>query len=223
MEHINRASKVTMPIEEGVALYGDLVVPPDAFALVIFSHGSGSSRFSMRNRHVAEMLNKEKIATLLTDLLTESEDRHYDSRFDIDLITERLIKIATLMKQRTELREMKIGFFGASTGAASALRAAAYLGSTINAVVSRGGRPDLAGESITRVKAPTLLLVGSLDNGVIRLNRNAFASLRCERRLDVVPGASHLFVEPGKLDEVARLASGWFAKYLHPDPVLKLV
>ncbi|MBI2270398.1 MAG: alpha/beta hydrolase [Bacteroidetes bacterium] len=210
------ASEITIPIGNNIHLKGNLHVPAGASSFVIFSHGSGSSRFSRRNNHVAEILNKEGIATLLTDLLTEKEDEIYENRFNIDLITERLIVVTNNARQRSGLQNTKIGFFGASTGAASALKAAAQMSNTIEAVVSRGGRPDLAKEALKEVKAPTLLIVGSRDSGVIELNENAFNILRCEKKLEIVNGATHLFEEPGKLDEVARLATNWFVKYLHP-------
>jgi len=216
------ANEITIPVSKDITLHGNLEIPTAAQAFVIFSHGSGSSRFSVRNRYVAELLNKEKIATLLTDLLTVEEDEIYANRFDIDLITHRLVKVTELVRQMPGLQELKTGYFGASTGAASALKAAAHFGKAISAVVSRGGRPDLAREALTRVTAPTLLIVGSLDFGVIELNENAYASLHCEKRMDIVKGASHLFEEPGKLDEIAQLATGWFTKYLHPNPILTM-
>jgi putative phosphoribosyl transferase len=202
-----------------VILMGNLNVPPGAGSLVIFSHGSGSSRFSRRNKLVAEILNKKGIATLLTDLLTQKEDEIYENRFNIDLITERLVDVTLQVTQKPVLSGLKTGYFGASTGAASALKAAARLSNKIEAVVSRGGRPDLAKEALVHVKAPTLLIVGSLDYGVIELNESAYKMLQCEKKLEIVYGAAHLFEEPGKLDEVAALASGWFTKYLHPNPI----
>lgn len=214
-------TEICIPVASNISLTGNLIIPSEANSLVIFSHGSGSSRFSRRNNYVAELLNKKKIATLLTDLLTEKEDEIYKNRFNIDLITERLISVTKQVMLRPELKYLKTGYFGASTGAASALRAAALLGSSIKAVVSRGGRPDLAGDIVSEVKAPVLLLVGSLDNGVIELNQIAFTQLKCEKRLEIIQGASHLFEEPGKLDEVASLAASWFTKHLQPDPLLK--
>jgi putative phosphoribosyl transferase len=167
-------------------------------------------------------LNKEKIATLLIDLLTENEDRVYENRFNIDLITERLVSVTTHIRQLHELKNYTTGYFGASTGAASALNAAARLDDTIHAVVSRGGRPDLC-KSLPRVKAPSLFIVGSLDEQVIELNRMAFALLHCEKKMEIIEGASHLFEEPGKLDEVAAMATQWFKKYLfHHTPGLTI-
>jgi len=194
-------------------LTGNLNIPEGANSLVIFSHGSGSSRFSARNNHVAKLLNKEKIATLLIDLLTGIEDTVFENRFNIELLSERLIEVTLYVQQLEEVRDLTIGYFGASTGAASALKAAAYLDKTIKAIVSRGGRPDLAKSSLKSVKAPTLLIVGSLDKEVIKLNDEAYSLLNCERKIEIVKGASHLFEEPGKLDEVAVLATNWFKKY----------
>jgi putative phosphoribosyl transferase len=208
---------VDILVGDKVHLKGNLNVPAGAGSLVIFSHGSGSSRFSRRNNYVAEILNKEKIATLLADLLTEKEDKIYENRFNIELITERLITVTDHIRQRPGLQGLNIGYFGASTGGASALKAAARMGDKIHAVVSRGGRPDLAREALTEVKAPTLLIVGSLDDGVIDLNERAYETLRCEKKLEIIEGAGHLFEEPGKLREVATLATDWFTKHLHPE------
>jgi putative phosphoribosyl transferase len=214
--------EIMIPLGKDIELYGDLQIPSGATAFVIFSHGSGSSRFSKRNKHVAEILNKEKIATLLIDLLTEKEDQVYENRFNIDLLTERLVIVTQHMRQFPGLQELKTGYFGASTGAASALKAAAILGNFISAVVSRGGRPDLAKESITEVSAPTLLIVGSFDEGVIELNKKAYETLRCDKDLEIVNGATHLFEEPGKLDIVARLSIDWFKKHLHANAILTI-
>jgi dienelactone hydrolase len=210
----NIEKEIEIPVDKIITLKANLHVPADAQALVIFSHGSGSSRFSSRNRHVAGMLNNENIATLLTDLLTEEEDSIYNNRFDIDLLTERLMKVTNYMMELPEFRDLAVGFFGASTGAASALKAAAQLREGIGAVVSRGGRPDLAGDSLPEVKAPVLLLVGSLDTDVIILNEAAFSKIKSEKEMKIINGATHLFEEEGKLDEVASLAAGWFNKYL---------
>jgi putative phosphoribosyl transferase len=218
---LDGADEITIPAGNGISLKGNLTVPSESNALVIFSHGSGSSRMSRRNKHVAEILNKEKIATLLTDLLTEKEDAIYENRFDIDLLTERLVNVTNYVMQIPPLQNLKVGYFGASTGAASALKAAARIHDTIHAVVSRGGRPDLAKEDLTEVRTPTLLIVGSLDGTVIELNQWAFNQLPNEKKLEIVEGAAHLFEEPGKLDKVAGLAADWFIKYLHPNPSLK--
>jgi pimeloyl-ACP methyl ester carboxylesterase len=198
-------------------LEGRLIVPDEAGGLIIFSHGSGSSRFSPRNQMVAAFLHKKKFATLLFDLLTVEEDRSYNNRFDIDLLTERLIGVTKWIKEQSELRQYDIGYFGASTGAASALKAAARLPETA-AVVSRGGRPDLAGKDLSRVVAPTLLVVGSLDYDVIKLNEQAYAALKCEKKLEIIEGASHLFEEPGTMDQVCERAESWFEKYVKREP-----
>jgi putative phosphoribosyl transferase len=201
-----------------VALEGNLSLPERARGVVLFAHGSGSSRHSPRNRRVARMLNEANLATLLVDLLTPEEeavDAHTAQlRFDIGLLTERLIGATDWLTQHSDTRHLPIGYFGASTGAAAALVAAAERSDVIKAVVSRGGRPDLAGPALALVRAPTLLIVGGHDLQVIQLNRVAFTQLRCEKQLVIVPGATHLFEEPGTLDEVARLATKWFERYL---------
>jgi putative phosphoribosyl transferase len=196
-----------------VALGANLSEPATARALVIFAHGSGSSRLSPRNNFVADILNKRNISTLLTDLLTEIEDRIYENRFDIALLSSRLIQVTEWALQQSHLEQLPVGYFGASTGAASALQSAAMLDKNIGAVVSRGGRPDLA-IALTKVKAPTLLIVGSRDTQVIDLNRQAYDQLNCEKKIEIVEGASHLFEEPGTLHIVADLAADWFEKYL---------
>ena len=199
-----------------VALEGLLEVPAKAVGIIVFSHGSGSGRRSPRNQYVAEHLRSAGLATLLLDLLTVEEDRHYETRFDIPLLTERLGHAVSFLRHHATARRLPIGLFGASTGAASALRVAATMPEDVRAVVSRGGRPDLAGKGLlAAVKAPTLLIVGAEDHGVIELNRAARDELsRCVRELVLVPGATHLFEEPGTLDEVARLAADWFSRHL---------
>ncbi|WP_242927908.1 dienelactone hydrolase family protein [Pontibacter vulgaris] len=198
-----------------VALTGDLIVPEGAKGLVVFSHGSGSSRLSKRNRFVAEHLQQAGFATLLFDLLTPEEDQDPAKRFDIPLITQRLVDTAYWIQENLLINELNIGFFGASTGAASALGAAAALGDDIiKAVVSRGGRPDLADEVLPQVKAPTLLIVGGNDEPVIGMNQQAYDRMECEKEMEIVPGATHLFEEPGTLEKVAELATDWFKKYL---------
>jgi dienelactone hydrolase len=201
---------------EGVTLEGQLQVPSEANGVVIFAHGSGSGRHSPRNKFVARVLRDAHVGTLLFDLLTAEEDlseRHTGHlRFDIRLLAQRLGQAAAwLLSEYSE--NTPLGFFGASTGGGAALVAAAELGRTVNAVVSRGGRPDLAGEALERVTASTLLIVGGLDEPVIAMNRKAYDQLHCEKRLHVVPGASHLFEEPGTLEEVARLAAEWFQQH----------
>jgi pimeloyl-ACP methyl ester carboxylesterase len=191
-------------------LEGDVVLPRKAKGLVIFAHGSGSSRFSPRNTHVAHELEVRGLGTLLLDLLTEHEA--YDRRnvFDIPLLAGRMVEAVRFARADTELSNLPIGLFGASTGAAAALVAAAQLPQEISAVVSRGGRPDLAGDALKQVRAATLLIVGGADYGVIELNRDAFDVLTCEKKLEIVPGATHLFEEPGTLDKVVDLAAQWF-------------
>jgi pimeloyl-ACP methyl ester carboxylesterase len=194
-----------------VRMEGMLEVPPDPLGVVLFAHGSGSSRLSPRNNYVAGILRESRIGTLLLDLLTAGEDRVYENRFDIGLLTERLGIAAAWLRQLPATKDLKLGLFGASTGAAAALQVASQPGAAIAAAVSRGGRPDLAGHDALRaVRTPTLLIVGGLDDVVIGLNRRAHDELQCEKQIVIVPGATHLFEEPGTLEEVARLASGWF-------------
>lgn len=207
-------SDVSIPAG-AVALEGSLEIPAGARGVVVFSHGSGSGRHSPRNRYVAGELRKAGIATLLLDLLTEAEDRDAERRFDIPLLTERLGDAVRFIERHASARALPLGLFGASTGAASALRVAAALPLTVRAVVSRGGRPDLAGRGVlASVRTPTLLLVGGADEGVIELNEAARETMRrAECELVLVPGATHLFEEPGALEEVARLASAWFERH----------
>ena len=197
-------------------LKGDLRVPRESWALVIFAHGSGSSRFSVRNRLVAEALNGQGIATLLFDLLTADEENDRAYIFDISLLANRLGDVVHWAGAQAELAALPIGVFGASTGAAAALMAAAERGSRIGAVVSRGGRPDLAGAALPHVTAPTLLIVGGNDDVVITLNEQAYAQLKSRKALEIVPGASHLFPESGAMETVIALASRWFADCLAP-------
>ena len=205
--------EIDIPADEFI-LKGNLAIPKGANSLVIFSHGSGSSRFSTRNNFVARILNNSNIATLLTDLLTIEEDDIYENRFDIDLLTQRLVAVTTYVSKLPNLKNLPMGYFGASTGAASALKAASILTHNIKAVVSRGGRPDLVLDDLKRIKVPTLLIVGSLDRVVIELNEQAFKSLNCYKKLEIIDGATHLFEEPGKLEEVADLASKWFIEHV---------
>jgi putative phosphoribosyl transferase len=203
---------------EGVTLRGLLGVPPAARGVVLFAHGSGSGRLSSRNNYVARSLQDAELATLLIDLLTEQEERADAAtghlRFDIAFLAQRLVAATRWLRESPETSPLQVGYFGASTGAGAALVAAAELPDDVHAVVSRGGRPDLAGAKLPEVKAPTLLIVGSRDVPVIPLNNDAFEALRCEKRLEIVPGASHLFEEPGTLEHVARLASEWFTSHL---------
>ena len=198
---------------EGLRLEGNWVIPENALGLVLFAHGSGSSRLSPRNNYVAQVLRDGGIATLLFDLLTEEEDRVYATRFDIGLLSERLALATRWTQRQPEAAGLPLGYFGASTGAAAALRAAAQFGDAIAAVVSRGGRPDLTGPAISRVTAPTLLIVGGLDDAVIGMNETAYAELRAEKQMVIVPGATHLFEEPGTLEEAASLALAWFQRH----------
>jgi dienelactone hydrolase len=214
---VSVATGVAVPIGD-VVLEGDLVLPEDARGTVVFAHGSGSSRLSPRNRQVASALNEAGVGTLLVDLLTAREDKVDRStgklRFDIELLARRLIGIVDWLRKNPETADLPIGLFGASTGAAAALVAAAVWPDDIAAVVSRGGRPDLALGVLSHVRAPTLLIVGGADTTVLELNRQALEALQTEQRLEIVPGATHLFEEPGALDEVARLAADWFAWHL---------
>ncbi len=196
---------------------GDLIIPEKAIGIVVFSHGSGSSRLSSRNRMVAAEIQKQNIGTLLFDLLTEEEDQIYENRFNIDLLSNRLIETTEWLLQYKDTKNLPIGYFGASTGAASALKAAAFFGKTIKAVVSRGGRPDLAITELPLVTAPTLLIVGGLDVPVIGMNKLAFDELERIKEMKIIPGATHLFEEAGKLLEVSDLAIDWYQKYLIKD------
>lgn len=202
----------------GVELEGNLAVPPGSRGVVLFAHGSGSSRHSPRNRYVAGEIRERRLGTLLIDLLTPEEetvdDRTAHLRFDIRMLADRVADAAAWLTTQRETRGMPIGYFGASTGAAAALVAAAEFQDPVGAVVSRGGRPDLAGPLLGQVQAPTLLIVGGDDTVVIELNEEAYRQLRCEKRMETVPGATHLFEEPGMLDQVARLAGDWFARWL---------
>lgn len=198
-----------------IELDGELILPPSAKGVVLFAHGSGSSRFSPRNTYVAEVLQQRGIGTLLFDLLTREEDRDYQTRFDIALLTRRLLAATTWLQSNPKTQALHLGYFGASTGAAAALQAAAQMGDEISAVVSRGGRPDLAGEAaLSRVTAPTLLIVGGADYGVIELNQQAYALMSSEKELTLIPGATHLFEEAGTLQQAARDAADWFVQHL---------
>jgi putative phosphoribosyl transferase len=207
---------VRIPVDDDF-IEGNLRLPAGAKGVVLFAHGSGSSRFSPRNQYVANVLNKAEIATLLIDLLTKDEEkvdmRTRQFRFDIDLLTERLISAAEWLNGNARTRNLKLGIFGSSTGAAAALIAAAKLPGDVAAVVSRGGRPDLAMEHLAEVRAPSLFIVGGRDAVVIDLNRKAMAEVSAKKNLEIVPGATHLFEEPGKLEEVAKLATSWFLQH----------
>lgn len=207
---------------DGITLDGDLVVPADAQGLVLFAHGSGSSRHSSRNRFVARTLNNSGLGTLLLDLLTAEEEiidqRTAEMRFDIELLADRLVGATDWTVRQPDLAGLGIGYFGASTGAAAALFAAAERPDLIRAVVSRGGRPDLAASAFEEIVAPTLLIVGGNDFGVIELNEQAYDQIKAHKQLEIVPGATHLFEEPGTLERVAELATNWFARFLPTHP-----
>jgi putative phosphoribosyl transferase len=209
---------VKIPIESSATIVGDLRVPDTAVGLVIFAHGSDSGRHSPRNRAVAESLNEAGLATLLIDLLVEDEDTDDDGprhpKWDIEMLSKRLAQTQEWTADDPELGDLPVGYFGASTGAGAALAAAARDPERIAAVVSRGGRPDLAGDQLRRVKAPTLLIVGSRDTQVLELNQQAAGRMTNEVRIAVVPGATHLFPEPGALSQVAQLASDWFTTHM---------
>jgi alpha/beta superfamily hydrolase len=207
-------SDVEMPIGK-VVLKGELVIPLEASGIVIFSHGSGSSRFSKRNQQVAKFLQERNFGTLLFDLLTVEEDMQYEKRFDIDLLTTRLVGATEWLRKFPAAKYCRIGYFGASTGAAAALKAASML-EGLKAVVSRGGRPDLVLKCLDKVLAPTLLIAGSLDTDVIKLNLQAYAQLRCVKKIEIVFGATHLFEEKGKMEEVCELSASWFEKFIYP-------
>lgn len=216
---MSRAVEIDLP---GVVLSGDLTMPEGARALVIFAHGSGSSRHSTRNRFVARRINEEGLGTLLMDLLTEDEERvdevTRELRFDIGLLARRVAQVVEWAARQRELAGMKVGLFGSSTGAAAALVAAAELSEVaVQAVVSRGGRPDLAGRALRRVPCPVLLIVGGRDEVVIELNEQARAEMRCETELVIVPGATHLFEEAGALEQVADLAAGWLKSRMREE------
>ena len=222
MDSYNKVSEIDIVIDGQVhkALLG---VPENANSIVIFAHGSGSSRLSKRNNFVADVIRQRVIATLLFDLLTLEEDRVYANRFDIPLLTHRLIEATLWILAQPQFAGYKVGYFGASTGAAAALQAAAQLGKGVSAVVSRGGRPDLAGTAdLNLVLAPTLLIVGGDDNAVIELNQQAYSKLTSVKELKIIPGATHLFEEPGTLEQAADQAAEWFEKYFtgtEPDHI----
>jgi putative phosphoribosyl transferase len=210
-------TEVQIPARRAV-LSGNLTIPEKAMALVLFAHGSGSSRHSPRNQFVARTINRAGLGTLLFDLLTPEEEAldiyTREHRFNISLLEERLVHATSWAGQQAQTRDLHIGYFGSSTGGAAALVAAAELPQDVGAVVSRGGRPDLAGDALLRIQAPTLLIVGGNDDTVIELNEMARDQMRCEVNLEIIPGATHLFEEPGALEQVAKLASDWFSLHL---------
>ena len=223
MNEASRSDREERPVQVSagpVVLEGNLGVPDGARGVVLFAHGSGSGRHSPRNRYVAQVLREAGLATLLIDLLTAEEEevdlRTRHLRFDIGLLAERLVGATEWLERNPDTQDLGVGYFGASTGAGAALVAAAERPEPIGAIVSRGGRPDLAGPALPRVTAPTLLIVGGNDFPVIGMNQEALEQLRTEKRLEIVPGATHLFEEPGALEEVARLAADWFVRHLDP-------
>lgn len=213
----NNFSQLVHIPADSVTLEGDLNIPRETQALVILAHGSGSSRHSKRNKYVAQVLREAGLGTLLFDLLTRKEDTIYENRFDIPLLAKRLVAATRWVKEQPQTRKLNIGYFGASTGAAAALIAGADPSVEVGAIVSRGGRPDLAEKALEHVQAPTLLIVGGDDHIVIQLNQQAYKLIKAEKELQIVPGASHLFEEPGTLEQVARLAAEWFRKHLLPS------
>lgn len=209
--------EVQIPSER-IILSGNLLIPENAVALVLFAHGSGSSRHSPRNQFVARTLNRAGLGTLLFDLLTPKEEAldisTREHRFNISLLSTRLVHVTKWAREQVQTRDLRVGYFGSSTGGAAALVAAAELPQEVHAVVSRGGRPDLAGDALPSVQAPTLLIVGGYDDVVIGLNETARDHMGCEVKLEIIPSATHLFEEPGALEQVAKLASHWFIKHL---------
>lgn len=205
----------TIHIPDGpVKMIGSLEIPEGAAGVVVFAHGSGSSRHSPRNNYVAKVLRNHGLGTLLLDLLTVEEDMEYEMRFNIDLLANRMLVTTKWLQAQEETKDLAVGYFGASTGAAAALQAAAALGDRISAIVSRGGRPDLAWPYLEKVKSPTLLMVGGNDDVVIDLNQKAYRKITADKQLEIIPGATHLFEEPGTLEKVAEMAANWFVKYL---------
>lgn len=213
MDHMISFKEIEIPIAD-VTLKGRLREIKDTKALIVFSHGSGSSRLSSRNNYVADLLQGAGFSSLLFDLLTEKEDLVYMNRFNIDLLSERLVNVTNWLDENEKFNDLHIGYFGASTGAASALKAAAQLKDKIYAVVSRGGRPDLALAVLDKVTCPTLLIIGSKDQDVIELNKKAYVKLGGIKKIEIIEGATHLFSEPGKLEEVAKYTIHWFNEYL---------
>ena len=204
---------INIPID-GIELEGDLQIPKNAKGLVIFAHGSGSSRKSVRNNFVAEIIRKAELATFLFDLLTEEEDTIYENRFNIPVLAQRLSLVTDYIKRQPEIEKLKLGYFGASTGAAAAIISSAER-NDIKAIVSRGGRPDMAEGFLSKLLTPSLLIIGGNDEIVIELNDKAFSQIQCEKEMIIIPGATHLFEEPGTLEEAAKLATNWFTKYLN--------
>lgn len=211
----NSKNEKTISLTDGEKIIeGSLIIPPNAAGIVVFAHGSGSSRHSIRNNYVASVIRKKNIGTFLLDLLTPEEDSDYARRFEIDLLAHRLLNATKWLQEQTHTKNLRIGYFGASTGAAAAIQSAAETIDIVKAIVSRGGRPDLAMPYLDKITAPTLLVVGGNDGIVIELNIEAYKNLQCEKKLEIIEGATHLFEEPGTLEQVAVLAEKWFEKYL---------
>ena len=214
MDKIGKVEKMILINDGEKTIEGSLIIPSGAGGIVVFAHGSGSSRHSVRNNYVAAVIRKNNLATFLLDLLTPEEDADYSKRFDIDLLAHRLFIAKKWLQEQPDTKNLRIGYFGASTGAAAAIQSAAGNADIVKAIVSRGGRPDLAMPYLEKITAPTLLIVGGNDEIVIELNIEAYNNLQCERKLEIVEGATHLFEEPGTLEQVAILAEKWFEKYL---------
>ena len=214
MDKIGKAEKTILINDGEKTIEGSLIIPAGAGGIVVFAHGSGSSRHSIRNNYVAAVIRKNNLATFLLDLLTPEEDADYSKRFDIDLLAHRLFIAKKWLQEQPDTKNLRIGYFGASTGAAAAIQSAAGNADIVKAIVSRGGRPDLAMPYLEKITAPTLLIVGGNDEIVIELNIEAYNNLQCDKKLEIVEGATHLFEEPGTLEQVAILAEKWFEKYL---------
>ena len=214
MDKIGKAEKTILINDGEKTIEGSLIIPSGAGGIVVFAHGSGSSRHSVRNNYVAAVIRKNNLATFLLDLLTPEEDADYSKRFDIALLAHRLFIATKWLQEQPDTKNLRIGYFGASTGAAAAIQSAAGNADIVKAIVSRGGRPDLAMPYLEKITAPTLLIVGGNDEIVIELNIEAYNNLQCDKKLEIVEGATHLFEEPGTLEQVAILAEKWFEKYL---------
>ena len=214
MDKIGKVEKMILINDGEKTIEGSLIIPSGAGGIVVFAHGSGSSRHSVRNNYVAAVIRKNNLATFLLDLLTPEEDADYSKRFDIDLLAHRLFIAKKWLQEQPDTKNLRIGYFGASTGAAAAIQSAAGHADIVKAIVSRGGRPDLAMPYLEKITAPTLLIVGGNDEIVIELNIEAYNNLQCDKKLEIVEGATHLFEEPGTLEQVAILAEKWFEKYL---------
>lgn len=214
MDKSDKAEKMILINDGEKTIEGSLIIPAGAGGIVVFAHGSGSSRHSIRNNYVAAVIRKNNLATFLLDLLTPEEDADYSKRFDIDLLAHRLFIAKKWLQEQPDTKNLRIGYFGASTGAAAAIQSAAGNADIVKTIVSRGGRPDLAMPYLEKITAPTLLIVGGNDEIVIELNIEAYNNLQCDKKLEIVEGATHLFEEPGTLEQVAILAEKWFEKYL---------